>query len=271
MKKASLKCGVAAVAGALCLAAGSFSILAASAELPVVSYGVNVLAAKTDMAVSAPIGNEVVFSADAFARALNLSKVDYITVKSVPSAEQGELLLGSTRVAAGQTVSAENLPYMTFCAATDGAVHASFTFAANGSPTAVVCNIYLLDEVNYTPTVSMASSLSLNRSTYKGLAVHGTLSAYDPDGDGLIFEIVSYPKNGSVKLTDASLGSYIYTPSSGYVGSDSLTYVARDKYGNYSAAATVRFQVAVSGTSVTYVDMQDSPETFSAISRLQFR
>ena len=267
MKKASLKCGVAAVAGALCLAAGSFSIsvVSASAELPVVSYGVNVLAAKTDMAVSAPIGNEVVFSADAFARALNLSKVDYITVKSVPSAEQGELLLGSTRVAAGQTVSAENLPYMTFCAATDGAVHASFTFSANGSPTAVVCNIYLLDEVNYTPTVSMASSLSLNRSTYKGLAVHGTLSAYDPDGDGLIFEIVSYPKNGSVKLTDASLGSYIYTPSSGYVGSDSLTYVARDKYGNYSAAATVRFQVAVSGTSVTYVDMQDSPAYGAAL------
>lgn len=265
MKKAGVTCTAVALAGALYLTAGSLAVSAATVETPVVSYGVNVFAAMTDMAVSAPVGNEIVFSADAFARALNLSEVRYVTVKSVPAVTEGELLLGSTRVVAGQTVSAQNLPYMTFQAATDDISHASFTFTANGSPTAVVCNMYLMEEINYTPTVSMASGLSLNVSTYKGMSAYGTLSAYDPDGDGLLFEIVAYPENGSVKLTDRQLGTYVYTPNDGYVGSDSLTYVARDKYGNYSAAATVHFRIEMSGTSITYADMEDSPAYRAAL------
>lgn len=265
MKKSGVRGAALALASALCLTAGGLSASAATAETPVVSYGVNVLAAMTDMAVSAPVGNEIVFSADAFARALNLSEVRYITVKSIPTATEGELLLGSTRIVAGQTVAAQNLSYMTFEAATEDVTRASFTFTANGSPTAIVCNMYLTREINYTPTVSLASGLSLNVSTYKGLSAFGTLSAYDPDGDGLIFEIVSYPENGSVRLTDRELGTYVYTPNEGYVGSDRLTYVARDKFGNYSAAATVRFQIATSGTSVTYVDMEDSSAYAAAL------
>ena len=263
MKMRGLKCGVGALVGAAILSVGSIVGTAQTAEIPVVSYGLNVLAAQTDMAISAPVGNEVFFSADAFARALNLSKVNYITVKSTPASTDGELLLGSTRVVAGQTVTAENLSYMSFCAAADDMTHASFTFTANGMATVMRCNIYLLQGANYTPTVSMASDLSLHVSTYRDLAVHGTLSTYDPDGDSLIFEIVSYPKNGSVKLTDSELGSYVYTPCDGYVGSDSFTYIARDRYGNYSASATVDLRVAVSGTSVTYVDMEDS-EAYAA-------
>ena len=263
MKKAGWRCGLAALAGAVCLSAGGIICAAETEEIPVVSYGLHVLSAATDMAVSAPVGNEVVFSAEAFARALNLSKVDYITVKSLPETTAGELLLGSTRVAAGQTVSAQNLAYMTFCAASDDLTQASFTFTANGGATPMICNIYLLDETNYTPTVSIASELSLNVSTHKGFSAYGTLSAYDPDGDGLIFEIVSYPQNGSLQLTDSAAGSYVYTPSGNYTGTDSFSYVARDKYGNYSAAANVNLKVTVAGTSITYADMEGS-EAYNA-------
>lgn len=258
MKKAGLKCAIAAALGAVSLTVGALSCTAAETEIPVVSYGLNVLSAATDVAVSAPVGNEVVFSSDVFACGLNLSKIDYITVKSIPANTAGELLLGSTRVAAGQTISAENLPYMTFCGATEEPVKATFTFTANGGSTPMICNVYLIDETNYTPTVSVASGLSLNVSTHKGLSAYGTLSAYDPDGDSLIYEVVSYPQNGSLRLTDRAMGTYVYTPSSGYVGSDSFSYVARDKYGNYSAAATVNLKVTVSGTSVTYADMENS-------------
>lgn len=258
MKKVGLKGTVAALVGAACIATGGMVCAAESVELPVVSYGVNVLAAATDMAVSAPVGNEVVFSSDIFARGMNLSSVDYITVKSIPDAAAGELLLGSTRVAAGQTISAANLSYMTFLSATEEPTVASFSFTANGGATAMVCHVYLIDEINYTPTVSMASGLSLKLSTHKDMKLYGTLSAYDPDGDGLIFEVVSYPENGSLRVTDRTAGSYVYTPSSGYVGTDSFTYVARDKYGNYSAAAMVELKVTVSGTSVTYADMEGS-------------
>ncbi len=227
-------------------------------EQPILSYGAQVLAASTDVAFCAPVGNEVVFSADAFAKGLNLSSVDYITVKTLPDVTAGELLLGSTRVVAGQTVSAQNLAYMTFSAAAEDLTHASFLFTANDTTLPMLCNLYLLPEPNAAPTVKMASELSLNVFTYKGLSAYGTLSAYDPEGDDLIFEIVSYPKNGSVQMVNAALGTYLYQPAGNYAGSDSFTYVARDRYGNYSTSATVQLRVALSGTSVTYADMENS-------------
>ena len=235
-----------------------FPVAAATEELPVVSYGLSVLSARTDVAFCAMVGNDVTFSADGFARGMNLSAVRYITVMSVPSMTDGELLLGSSKIVAGQTVTAEQFLNMTFHPATEDAMRASFTFTANGGATPVICSLYLMDEMNYTPTVSMASGLSLEVQTYKGVAAYGTLSAYDPDGDDLIFEIVSYPQNGTLKLTDAGRGAYVYQPNANYIGPDSFTYVARDMYGNYSSSATVTLTVDYSGTSVTYADMENS-------------
>lgn len=223
-----------------------------------VSYGLNVLSSATDMAVSGFCGNEIVFSEDLFARNLNLSHVDSVTVRSLPADTEGELLLGSTRVAVGQTVSSGNLSQMVFSAATEEIRHASFTFTANGGATPILCNIYLLSEKNHAPTLSMVPELSLNVFTYKDLDAYGTLSAYDPDGDDMIFEIVSYPQNGSVNLTDPKEGIYVYTPQSGYLGTDSFSYVARDLYGNYSACAKVNLRVNTVGTSVVYADLADS-------------
>jgi len=267
MKKIWIRRGLPMMLCCFLLAAVTVPGVSASGAgaAPVVSYGLQVLSAATDMAVSAPQGNEIVFSADQFARALNLSKVTSVTVCTLPPVTDGELLLGSTRIAAGQTVSAANLPYMTFTPSAEDMTHSFFTFTVNGGNIPMVCNLYLLSRINYTPTVSMASGLSLNVSTYAGLSAYGTLSAYDPDGDVTVFEIVSYPKNGSVRLTDRQTGSYVYTPEKGYVGSDSFSYVARDRYGNYSASATVKLRISASGTSVTYADMQDSPAYNAAL------
>ncbi len=267
MKK-QMKIGIAAGACALCVAAGG--IFAAfsrkdgtNGETAVASYGLGVLAAQTDMAMSAPVGNDIVFSADDFARALNLSKIEYVTVHSVPEVTAGELLLGSTRVAAGQTISGENLSYLTFSAAADDLTRASFSFTANGGLVPMVCNLYLLDEINYTPTVSVASSLSLNRVTYQEMPTWGRLSAYDPDGDSVIFEVVSYPEHGSVRLLED--GNYVYTPEKDFTGTDCFSYIARDKYGNYSAAATVNLRVETRGISLMYADMQDSRANVAAL------
>ena len=231
----------------------------------VVSHGLAVLSARTDVAVSAMVGNDVVFSEDVFARGLNLSRVEYITVVSLPSITDGELLMGSVKLVEGQTVTASAMKDMVFRPAVESEMRAGFQFTANGSATPMICTVYLLDEVNYTPTVSMASGLSLNVQTHKGLSAYGTLSAYDPDGDELIFEIVSYPKNGTLQLTDVNRGSYVYRPNESYVGRDSFTYVARDRYGNYSASATVSLTVDYSGTSITYADMEASKSYNAAI------
>ena len=237
---------------------------AAPKEVPILSCGLSVLAAKTDVAVSAMVGNDVTFSADAFARGMNLSEVKYLTVMSVPSDADGELLLGSTRIGAGQSLAAANLPSVVFRPSNDDVTRASFTFTVNGGSVPMTCNLFLLSEKNYAPTVSVAAGLMLDRMTYRGVALHGTLAAQDPDGDAMTFEIVSYPKKGSVLLTDAAKGAYVYRPNKGYVGTDAFSYVARDPYGNYSAAATVSLRVEIAGTSVDYVDITEA-QTVAAI------
>ncbi len=247
----------AALTLASCLSLATVGASAAEST-PVVSYGVNILAAQTDMAVSGFVGNEIVFSDEDFKRNLNLSHVEYITVCMLPADTEGELLLGSSRVAAGQSIAAANLSHLCFVAASEDIHQASFTFTANGSATPLICNVHLLNEPNYTPTLSMAPDLSLNVSTYRDLCAYGTLAGYDPDGDELVFEIVSYPQNGSIRMTDRTRGTYVYTPNVSYTGTDSFSYVVRDIYGNYSAAETVNLRVSARGTQVMYVDMQDS-------------
>lgn len=231
----------------------------------VLSPGVQVLSASTEMAVWGPRGNDVTFTAEDFARNLNLSKIDYIQVVSIPTAAEGELLMGSVRVNVGQIISGENIAHLCFAAADDTITKASFTFSANGNATAITCNVHLLSDKNYAPTVSMASSATLQMSTYRDREAHGCLSAYDPDGDALVFEIVKAPANGSVLLTDRGEGTYVYAPRSGFTGNDEFSYVARDVYGNYSAATTVKFRVMTSGTSVTYVDMAESKAANAAL------
>lgn len=231
----------------------------------ILSQGVQVLAASTEMAVSGPRGNDVTFEAEDFSRNLNLSRIDYIKVISIPSATEGELLMGSVRVSVGQIISGENLAHLCFAAADESIQKASFTFSVNQNPTAITCNVYLLDGINYAPTVSMASSATLQMSTYRDRETYGRLSAYEPEGDELVFEIVKAPQNGSVLLTDRGEGTYVYAPRSGFTGTDEFSYVARDVYGNYSSATTVKLRVVSAGTSVTYVDMVDSKAENAAL------
>ena len=231
----------------------------------VLSPGVQILSAATEMAVWGLRGNDVTFEAEDFSRNLNLSNIQYIKVISLPTAAEGELLMGSVCVNAGQVISGENLAHMCFSAADDSVSKASFTFSVNGSATAITCNVHLLNGENYAPTVSLASSATLEMSTYRDREAYGRLSAYDPDGDAIVFEIIKAPENGSVLLSDRAEGTYVYTPRSGFVGSDEFSYVARDVYGNYSTATTVKLRVMSAGTSITYVDMANSKAANAAL------
>jgi hypothetical protein len=80
-----------------------------------------------------------------------------------------------------------------------------------------------------------------------------------------MIEIVSYPKSGILILTDAKTGEYTFTPSENYSGKDSFTYVARDIYGNYSAAEKVELTVKKPRTSIVYADMENDPAHNAAL------
>ncbi len=240
-----------------CFSFAAFSASAEEESLPV-SHGIYLLAEDSSMAMAGIKGGRISFDADDFARAMNLSGIESVTFTELPPISDGELLVGSTALNKGQTVSGANLSLISYSPKSATTNVSCFRFSVNGSPYDVRCDLYMLDRVNYAPTLNVASEEALSVSTHKDITFYGTLPSYDPEGDEVRIEIVSYPKNG-ILICDKDSGSYTYTPVDGYTGKDSFTYVARDIYGNYSASRTVSLNVKKQSTSTVYADMLTSP------------
>ena len=225
-------------------------------SLPV-SYGLRVLAAEEEMVFAGLCGNEISFTAEDIRRAMNLSELNYVTIRKLPEPGEGTLFVGSVGAAEGQVISAGSLSLLAFAAADDTKpTEATLEVSVNGSDYAVTCRLCLLDKLNYTPTVALAPAVSLQIETYKDLPTAGTVSAYDPEGDEITYEITRYASHGRITLTDRHTGAYIYTPDPDFTGQDSFDYVVRDIYGNYSASATVSIRVSPRPTAVTYADIE---------------
>lgn len=238
----------------LSVTVNSGMIAAAGADDVPVSPALQIIANCTPVAKSGIAGNEILFSAEDFERMLNLSRVTSVTITELPPATDGELLIGSVRVAKGQTVSRANLSLMSYAAAADDIRTSGFGFSVNDSPYSLTCSLYLLDSVNHSPATASPGG-SREVGTYRDVAAYGRLYAYDPEGDALTYQIVTYPENGIVIMTGDD-GKYVYMPDKGFTGTDSLRYVVFDCYGNCSAAATVRLTVSKNGTATAYDDMK---------------
>lgn len=235
-------------------------------EATVVSPGLKVLAAREEMVFSGLCGNEITLTAEDICRAMNISELQYITVKTLPSADDGILYVGSVGAAGGQVISAGSLSSLSFAAADDTKpCTATLSLSVNGSGYDMTCRFCLLPALNYTPTVSLAPEVSLSLETFADLTAVGTLSSYDPDGDQLTYEIVRYASHGRVSLTDKHTGAYTYVPDKGYTGSDAFSYVVRDEYGNYSTSTVVSITVSPRPTQPAFADIENCPAAASIL------
>jgi len=104
----------------------------------------------------------------------------------------------------------------------------------------------------------------LELSTFRDVAVSGTLIALDPEGDLLEFQIVRSPRRGDVEL-DQSTGHFTYTPHEGRRGRDVFTYVAVDAFGNISSEGSVRLRIERQSRQVYYADMDGHHAQLAAI------
>lgn len=104
---------------------------------------------------------------------------------------------------------------------------------------------------------------NLELSTYRGVSVGGRLSAVDPEGDMLTFEITTQPVKGTIQL--ASDGRFTYTPAEGKKGRDYFGYKAIDANGNASQEATVIITINKQKTKLTYSDMEGNAAEYAAI------
>ena len=225
-----------------------------SATRPV-SKALAIIAKDFGMAKAGLVGEKLVFSRDDFRRALNVEEVGSVTVTSLPKAEAGKLLLGTTAVTVGQKIGEENLDLLVFAPASGVPCSASFGFIPGDTGFSLDCNVYMLTSVNETPVAAPAASASLDVSAHTDTPCFGKLAATDPEGDELRFEIVRYPSHGMLVLNDMRQGEYTYLPAGKFSGKDSFEYTVRDKYGNYSAAVKVVLNVERLSSDTTFSDM----------------
>ena len=266
MLKILRKIIIFAVLGAALLAATVVSAGAAEADVVLLSPGLDVIAARCGMVVSGVPGGEVVFTREDFARAVGFVP-ENITITRRPDSAVGQLTMGSVVIPEGQVLSRASLDRMAFMPSNlPAASDTVFSFTADGSAYEYVCTVRLTDagSSNSAPTLECATAASLSARVPEGGVCGGILAASDPEGDALVFEITSYPRHGSVLLTDSANGRYVYRPTAGYTGRDSFTYTVRDEWGNYAGEAEV--SVTVSRFSAPdYADMAGSSETFARI------
>src|SRR4249919_4080776 len=102
-----------------------------------------------------------------------------------------------------------------------------------------------------TPPVAKSQSATTNRDTSASI----TLEATDKDGDSLTYALTSSPKQGSLSSFDKDSGSVVYTPKSGYKGSDSFTFTANDKSSTSNTA-----KVSITVNPVTQNNTATAPE-----------
>ncbi len=116
----------------------------------------------------------------------------------------------------------------------------SFSYTASDGKglTATASVNVTINPVNHAPVTSNVS-LTVQRNG----SVNGGIVASDVDGDTLSYSVTATPVNGVVGLSSAT-GSFSYTPSTGFSGSDSFSVTVSDGKGG-SVVSTVTVAVVV--------------------------
>lgn len=246
-------------------------LLGTAATLPLgayvrVSYGADCLAEQAELIKTALRGDSFRFLETDFKQALGVSRIDSVTVLTLPPAADGTLKLKESAVLCGQVIRGGDIADLTFTPADDKMESTSFTFCANTSAgtTALTCTLRTADSINYAPSAGERGT-SLYVKTQKGIAVYGEMSAEDPEGDALTYLVIAYPQRGTLTQLDSASGEFCYVPAAGATGEDSFVYVARDGYGNYSYPVTVKIAVSDRSTAQVYADLAGHPAHHAAL------
>ena len=229
--------------------------------------GIEVAAKDVTMIKTGLSGQKMEFTDSDFKCALCIADFDNVTITKLPSSVDGTLLLAGRRVSEGQSIKRRSVAALSFIPASREVKNASFSFKIDGQAGnyELICQMKFIDKINQAPSIDDAVKTSLSLVTQSEISVFGELCASDPEGDQLVYIIVSYPKNGSLTFTDQSEGRYRYTPVKDFTGYDRFTYVARDIYGNYSEPEEVEIKVIKRTADISYRDMENRSEYNAAV------
>ena len=197
------------------------------------------------------------FSQDDFTSAA----ADGIFLTSVPQETLATVHYGSRVLKAGDALPTEALGDLTLEAkcVTAQEVTIGYCTLSDGVLSGVQeLKLSILPKEDQPPTAEDGSL-----ETYKNIAGSGTLSAADPEGKPLTYNLVKEPKRGSVELHED--GTFTYTPDKNKVGKDSFTYTVTDSGGNTSEEAKISIEIRKPTDKATYADMDGDPDAFYAM------
>ncbi len=217
-----------------------------------ISPAVDVIANSFSM-VKATVTNdgEMIFDVDDFDRAVGVS-VQSIKITSLPDKNIGRLMLENLYVVENQVIYREDFYMLRFVQIANDSSSAVFKFKPNNSSYELECSLKSLKRVNLSPVASNGASVST--WTSENISCFGTLDGYDPEGDKLRFEVVSYPEKGLLIMTNTQTGDYQYIPYEDETGTDTFSYTVRDEFGNYSETSVVKMKIEKLKTSLVFSD-----------------
>lgn len=217
-----------------------------------ISPAIDVIASESSMVKSSVLADgELNFDIDDFDNTVGVN-VSEIKITALPSSEVGRLMLDNLYVVENQVIKREDFSLLKFVGKSES-YDATFKFKPNGHDYEIECSLVPLSSVNLSPVGSNGATVSA--LTMKNLSCFGTLLAYDPEGDELEFEIVSYPKKALVCITNKQTGDYIYTPYENARGKDSFSYRVHDSYGNYSEVCNVEINIENKKANFVFSDV----------------
>ncbi len=227
--------------------------------------GIAALAAETKIIKTGIYGQKIVFSDLDFKQGLAITDFDKIEITDIPLSSEGTLLLAGRRVKAGTIIKRKNIGALVFVPASKTLEECKFSFTTEdfGEGATVDFIIKYTDKVNYAPEID--ESISASISTQREISVFGQMSATDKEGDEVEFIILSYPKEGMLKVTSDAGGEYVYSPPASFTGTDTFSYVARDSWGNFSKVCKVKIEVGERMSEVVYSDMTKNPNYNAAV------
>ncbi len=228
--------------------------------------GAQVIANDVTLVKTTLLGQKITFNDTDFKTALGVSEFDKIIVTKLPASSEGTLIVGERRAYVGQSIKRKNVSNIVFIPTGNDVTESSFEFKLGGAQNSTIaCTLKFIDKVNYAPKIDTDAAQTLNVTTQTGISVYGNIDTSDPEGDELDYIIVSYPKHGSLRISNGETGEFCYTPNADYDGRDSFVFVVRDEYGNYSEPEKVSLKVTKRMSDVVYVDMTDSKSYNAAV------
>ncbi len=205
------------------------------------------------------VQSPLVFTSDDFENTLG-TELEYITITALPDPSVGVLKFAGSDVYENQSIIRKNISLLKFVPTTDSTEKTEFGFSGIGGDIScsAVCNISILDTENKAPLCHNGSY-----EAFSGIQLTEKLPCSDFEGDTMTVEVLSYPKNGILKVNGES---FTYKAQGNFNGKDSFKYRVSDIYGNCSDSAEIILTVSEPSTKVRYDDMDNHWGYTSAIS-----